>query len=152
MAQGGWTHVFKRLGWFAAILLVWPVWYLLYGVAFAAVNELLTQVPPLSAENGMLAPGFEIALQLVFAGIFGFLGMLLVRLVRGPKATWYMAGALSVALSVATFLLWRRSDAGAIADAGIRNSIATYLLAGSAMTLGCLLGASFPKRLGRTSP
>lgn len=152
MAQGGWTLVLKKVGWFAGVLLVWPVWYLLYGVSFTAINELLTAIPPLTGDNGMLSPAVEIALQLVFAALFGYLGMLLVRLVRGPKATWYLAGALSLALFVGTFLLWKGSDAATAADAGIRNSIATYLLGGSAMMLGCWLGASFPKRIGKSSP
>lgn len=138
-ATGGSGSGLTRIAWIAAVIVIWPLWYLLYALTFAWVNESLTRIAALSAENGMLPPVMEFTLQVVLAAAFGFLGMFLFRLARGPKIVWYVAAGMSVLLSLGTVGLWMMSAA---AEGAESNPFWIYAVVGAAMALGCWVGSS----------
>lgn len=136
IAQGGSGSVLVRALWLLAVAVVWSFWFLLYGLAFAGVNELLTRIGPLAAENGMLAPPLEIGLQVVLAALFGFAGVAMLQLARAPRFMWAFAAGLSVALSLGTVVLWATSPAAEAVEGGASKYL-LYALIGAGMAAGC---------------
>lgn len=150
-AQGGSGSVWVRGLWLLAVAIVWSFWFLLYGLAFAWVNELLTRIGPLAADNGMLARPLEIALQVLLAAAFGFAGVALLQLARAPRFMWAFAAGLSVAFSLGTVVLWATSAAAESAKGGASTYL-LYALVGAAMAAGCWATSKFVRPELKAAP
>lgn len=149
VSQGGMRSGIARFVWPVTVVVIWAVWYVVYAFAFAVINEALTRLGGLAADNGMLPPVMELTLQASLALVFGLAGVTLLLLARAPRSSWLTAAITSVVLALATVILWATSAAGAGAD-GIGRLLGTYLLVGAAMAAGCWLGAKI--RFGRKVP